>query len=161
MWQRSIVATVAALVMIGAGGDCGGDDHDRQSDSEIRCTHRGNVPCTVCISSAGPSAYPECTHCVRDEGISRDLVCWQPFRARWQCPRRRGLVSARIHQEKYQNIVAAAAAMALAAVAAAVLQRSQRPEQLLVPAARAATLAGNESNHPVCHRSAPEMGGLQ
>ena len=80
---------------------------------------------------------------------------------RWQRPRRRSPVSARIHQKKYHNIMAAAAAMALAAVAPAVLQRSQRPEQLLVPAARAATLASNECNRPVCHRSTPEMGGLQ
>ena len=68
---------------------------------------------------------------------------------------------ARIHQEKYHNITAAAAAMALAAVAAAILQRSQRSEQLLVPAANAATLAGNECDCPVCQCSTPELGGLE
>ena len=74
-----------------------------------------------------------------------------------------GVVSlpARIHQEKYHNITAAAAAMALPAVAAAILQRSQRSEQLLVPAANAATLAGNECDCPVCQCSTPELGGLQ
>ena len=57
--------------------------------------------------------------------------------------------------------MAAAAAMALAAVAAAVLQRSQRSEQLLVPPANAATLASNECDCPVCQCSTPELGGLQ
>ena len=87
---------------------------------------------------SGAECISECISGVHtllpNEGISRDLVRCQPFRARWQRPKRRGSVSARIHQEKYQNIVAAAAAMALAAVAAAVLQRSQRPEQLLLGA---------------------------
>ena len=53
------------------------------------------------------------------------------------------------------------AALGLPSVATAAALDFQWSELLLSPAARAATFAGHESDHPVCHRSTPELGGLQ